>query len=134
MIDISDMLYLLSVHRVPGNLPLVTSFTYQDCSVFRLRVVVIQTYITGRLNYLSEPKTLGGTPILQTMTIYFASLDMYQYRVMFFREECSRGRWRIDRMLLTALSPVMTLTALEIVPGKGMFCEGLLIHGITWMV
>ncbi len=68
---------------------LVTSFIYQDCSEFQLHVVVIQTYADGQLNYLSEPETQGGTPIMQTMAIHFMSLDMYRHHVMFFREEHS---------------------------------------------
>ncbi len=74
---------LLSVFRSPGNTPLVTSFIYQDCSEFRLRAVIIQTYTDSQLTYLSEPETLGGNPIFNMMIIHFTSLKMYRYHVMF---------------------------------------------------
>ncbi len=58
LIDIGDMLYLLSGFLSPGNLPLVTSFLYQDCSMYRLRVAIALTYVEGQLTYLSEPANL----------------------------------------------------------------------------
>ncbi|MCP4595702.1 MAG: hypothetical protein GY843_04380 [Neptuniibacter sp.] len=61
---------------------------------------------------------------MQTMNINFASLGMYQYRMMFLREKRIQERWRIDRMQLTALSPIVTLVAIEIIYGKGAYCQG----------
>ncbi len=124
MIDVGDHLMLLSVFRSPGNSPLVTSFVYQEGSEFNLHAVVVQTYTNGQLTYLSEPETPGGNPIFNMMVIHFTSLELYRYHVMFSREECSCGRWRIERMTLTALSLIVTLTALEIIPDDGLFCSG----------
>ncbi len=87
IIDVGDMLYLLSVFRSPGNSPLVTSFMYQDCSKFWLHVVATQTFVNGLLTYLSEPKSLGENPIKETMIIQLAPAHLYQFCMMFFREE-----------------------------------------------
>ncbi len=124
MIDVGDRLTLLSIFRSLGNSPLVTSFTYKEGSEFNLRPVVIQTYINGQLTYLSEPQTPGGNPVFNLIVIHFTSLELYSHRVMFLREERTRGRWQIERLQLTALSPFVTVTILEIIPDDGLFCEG----------
>ncbi len=124
MIDVNDHLTLLSVSRPPGNTPLVNLFAYKEGSEFHLRPVVVQTYVNGQLTYLSKPATLGGNPIFNLMIIRFSSLESYNHRVMFLREERVRNRWRIERMQLTKLSPPVTITVREVIPDDGSFCEG----------
>ncbi len=124
LIDIGDMLYLLSVFWSPGNLPLVTSFLYQDCSMYRLRVAITLTYVEGQLTYLSELANPHEEPIKETLTVNLPSEGFHRYRTMFFRERCFLGIWWPIRMQLTAVSPVVPLTALEFVPDKGVFCRG----------
>ncbi len=123
LIDIGDMLYLLSVFQSPGNLPLVTSFLYQDCSMYRLRVTIAISYVEGRLTFLSEPNAPYEEPIKETMTVNLPSGTLYRYRSMFFREHCFQEVWRLSRIQLTSVSPVVPLTALEFV-SKGVFCQG----------
>ncbi len=94
LIDVGDMLYLLSVFKSSGNLPLVTSFLYQDCSLYRLRVAIAISYVEGQLTYLSEPNALYEEPIKETMTVNLPSGVLYRYRTMFFREYCFQEIWR----------------------------------------
>ncbi len=93
IIDKGDMLYLLSIFRSPGNTPLVTSFTYQDCSEYQHHVVIVLTYTLGQLTFLSEPDSVGERPVKETMSIQLESGGLCQSRMMFFREECFRGKW-----------------------------------------
>ncbi len=118
------MLYLLSVFKSSGNLPLVTSFLYQDCLLYRLRVAIAISYVEGQLTYLSEPNALYEEPIKETMTVNLPSGILYHYRTMFFREYCFQEIWRPTRIQLTSVSPVVPLTVLEFVPAKGVFCQG----------
>ncbi len=124
LIDIGDMLYLLSVCQTLGNLPLLTSFLYQDCSMYRLHVAIAIAYVDNQLTYLSEPNALYEEPVKEMMTINLLNGHLYHYRVMFFRERCFQEVWRPTRLQLTSVSPVVPLTALEFVSDKGVFCRG----------
>ncbi len=77
IIDIGDLLHLLSVYRSPGNLPLVSSFLYQACKKAHLRVAIALNYLEGQMTYLFEPKAPNKGPIKETMTIDLPSGTFY---------------------------------------------------------
>ncbi len=79
VIDVGDMLHLLSVSRSPGNMPVVSSFLYQDCLGYRLCVAVALDYIQGQMMYLFEPKTPSEGPIKKTMDADLPTGTFYCY-------------------------------------------------------
>ncbi|WP_297308378.1 hypothetical protein, partial [Neptuniibacter sp.] len=89
VIDVGDMLHLLSVFRLTGNMPLVTSFLYQDCLGYRLSVAIALDYVQGQMMYLFEPKTLSEGPVKKTMDVDLPTGTFYCYRTLFFRERYS---------------------------------------------
>ncbi len=92
--------------------------------MYRLRVTIAISYVEGQLTYLSEPDAPYEEPIKETMTVNLPSGNLYHYRSMFFREHCFQEVWRLTRIQLTSVSPVVPLTVLEFVPAKGVFCQG----------
>ncbi len=146
IIEIGDLLHLLSIYRSPGNLLFVSSFLYQACKKIHLRVAVALNYLEGQMMYLFEPKALNEGPIKEMMTIDLPSGTFFCFRTMLFREHYSQGEWRSVRMQLTTLSPIVSLTMLEFVADEGVFCQGpanpwnsaknvvsFLLHAIYWI-
>ncbi len=76
-----DMLMLWTVFEMVANIPLVTSFVPHDCARFRLRVVISIAYMDGHLHLLSEPDSINGTLVHETLAIQLASADPYRYHV-----------------------------------------------------
>ncbi len=124
IVEIGDLVNLLSVYRSPGNIPFVSSFLYNACEKVCLRIAVALNYLEGQMTYLFEPKAPNEGPIKETITIELPSGIFFCFRMMIFRERYSQGAWRSIRMQLTALSPVVSLTVLEFVANEGAFCRG----------
>ncbi len=91
IIDVGDMLHLLSVFQLPGNTLLVTSFLYQDCLGYQLRVAIALNYIKGQMTYLFEPNAPSEGPVKETLSGDLPSGSFYCYRTMFFRGRRSQG-------------------------------------------
>ncbi len=85
------MLLLWTIFRSSGNTPLVTSFIYQDCSEFRLHVVISVAYTNNQLHVLSEPESTGDCPVPENLAVQLASGSQYRFHVLFLREECLCG-------------------------------------------
>ncbi len=99
-------------------------FLYQACEKIRLCVAVALNYLEDKMTYLFEPKAPNEGPIMEMMAIELPSGTFFCFRTMIFRERYSQGEWRLVRMQLTTLSPVVSLTVLEFVANEGMFCQG----------
>ncbi len=76
------------------------------------------------MTYLSEPTAPNEGPVKEMVTINLPSGSFYRYRMMFFREHRSQGAWRLTRMQLTAVLPIILLTTLEFITDEGVFCQG----------
>ncbi len=124
VINIGDKLHLLSVYQSPGNMPLVSSFPYQDCLGYRLSIAVALDYVQGQMTYLFEPKTVNGGPVKKTLDVDLPTGTFYHYQTLFCREHYVQGVWRSTRVKLTTVSPIVLLTPLEFIIHEGVFCKG----------
>ncbi len=85
-------------------------------------------YTDGLLHLLTEPNSVNGTPVHETLTIRLVSADSYQYRVLFLCEERHDDEWRFAKLQPMLISPSVTLVELDSILDagldSGMFCSG----------
>ncbi len=120
IIKVGDLLLPRSVFQSPNKILLVTSSVHQECSEFRLHVIIVTAHEKGQLFVLSEPETIGDCPRFENILVRIASGTYYLHHVLFLREEYFRGNWQLCHLQPTMLSLDVTLIALEFLPNSGM--------------
>ncbi len=124
IIETGDMLLLWTIFRSVRSTPLVTSFTYQNCSEVRLHVVISVAYANRQLHVLSEPESTGEYLVFENLAVQLTSGHLHRYHVLFLREKHHGENWRFLCLQPMTLSPTVMLTVIESVTDTGMFCSG----------